>query len=232
MLAPFNLIVRASEDNKMSNEITKTIDPFVASAENLLVVTFQKSTSKSYPLAVNIAQGAQDYTEANIGGKLVHFVIFGKNRAEAGRAQALINYISGWKGIQVFAGGKMIQNPWSIMQVLNCFLEASGCNDWKAHCLKIIDDPYNTRPASRGMSFTIRITEKPEMPKQAVEIKQYTFPCAYLKNRFKFQLQHPSSPENQIQAGAISEGCDWCPYFKTESYEIVGTKTEYHEFFE
>lgn len=215
----------------MSKKIVKKADPLTASFDNLLSVTFAKSTSQSYPLAVNIAQGAAHYEELTIGNKFVHFAIFAKTREDAGRAHALIHYISGWKSAQIFAGGKLIQNLWQVTQVLECFLEASGCADLRAHCQKVIDDPYVEKPEETGLSFSIRLEEKPSL-KQAVEIDRYIFPCSFLHQRFRFQIDHPSKPQDQIQAAGVEAGCDWCPNFQPMEYKKIGTRTVIKEFFE
>ncbi len=216
----------------MTKEITKISDPLTASLENLLVVSFPKSTSKSYPLAVNIAKGANYYDEIIVGNKPVHFVVFGKTREEAGRAQALMNYVSGWKGVQIYSGGKIIQNIWEATMVIGCYLEASACKDWRAHCHIVIDDPYAEIPTTGGLSFAIRINDKPSMPKQAIELGRYIFPCSYLKPYVNFQKEHPSSQEDQIQAAAVEKGCDWCPLFDPKHYKKVSVRIIEKNFFE
>ncbi len=215
----------------MNKEIIKALDPLNASLENLMVISFNKSTSPSYPLAVNIAKGAYGYEEIIIAGKLVHFAVLAKYREQAGRAQALIHYISGWKGVQVFASGRLVQNIWVVSTVLNCYLVASACNDWKAHCHKIIDDPYIDIPRWGGLTLTIRLSEKPQSLKEAIEIGRYVFPCTYLHSRFRFQKEHPSSPQDQIQAVAVEEGCNWCPFFEPKEYKKVGVRIEERELF-
>jgi hypothetical protein len=212
--------------NTMDKEITKYIDPFKQSLENLMVVVFQKSSAQAYPVAVNVAKGASYYNEIFIDKKLLHIVTFAKTKADAGRAQAIINYITGWKGVQIFAGGKVVQNTWEIKRLLECYLIANSCTDWKAHCFKIIDDPLTKIPEDRSMSFTIRVQqEKPSFLKTAVEINRYIFPCSFLHGLFRFQVDHPSSPVDQIQAGAVKSGCDWCPFFDAKNFKLIGTRS-------
>ncbi len=38
------------------------------------------------------------------------------------------------------------------------------------------------------------------------------------------QVDHPASPEDQIQAGAVGNGCDWCPFFDPRGYRRIGTR--------
>ncbi len=177
-----------------------------------------------YPLAVNIAQGAAKYAELEVSRKPVHLAAFAKTRDEANRALALMGYVSGWKTTQVFAGGRLMQKPYAVKQILECYLEASACRDRTAHCHRVIDDPYDRQLDPDLDGFTIRLSTAPEPPRQRVEIDRYLFPCSLLKDRFRFQVDHPASPEDQIQAGAVGSGCDWCPFFDPRDYRRIGTR--------
>jgi hypothetical protein len=207
----------------MAEAITKTVDLIEDSLSHLLALSFSKSASPVYPLAVNIAQGAAKYAELEVSRKPVHLVAFAKTRDEAARALALIGYVSGWKTTQVFAGGRLMQRPYTVQQVLDCYLGASACHDRTAHCHRVIDDPYDTQLDLED-AFTIRVSTGPEPPRQRVEIDRYLFPCSLLKDRFRFQVDHPASPEDQIQAGAVRDGCDWCPLFDPRDYGRIGTR--------
>ncbi len=59
---------------------------------------------------------------------------------------------------------------------------------------------------------------------QRVEIDRYLFPCSFLKPRFRFQTDHPASPQDQIQAAAVKEGCAWCPYFDPAGFRKSGVR--------
>ena len=215
-------------------ELTRRVDPVEDSLTHLLAISFGKSSSPSYPLAVNVAQGATKYAELEIAGKPVHFVAFARTREDAARARTILDYVSGWKTTQIFAGGKLIQDRWSVVQVLNCYLEASACNDRTAHCHRVIDDPYlkGGELGGRGLSLKIQVSLDPEPLKKEVRIDRYIFPCSFLQNRFRFQVDHPASPQDQIQAEAVKVGCDWCPYFDPTAYHKVGTRTIYESVFE
>lgn len=214
----------------MGKELIPKVDLIQASIDHLIAISFPKSSSTLYPLAVNIAQGASLYDEIPLGSRLVHLVVFTRTREDAGRARSLIQYTSGWKGVQIFAGGKLIQNTWQVTQVLECFLEASACKDWTAHCHRVIDDPYVNNPDEQSLSFTITMSDKPHF-KEAIPIDRYIFPCSFLNGRFKFQTDHPAKPEDQIQAKAVESGCDWCPYFDPSQYRKIGTRKIYKDLY-
>lgn len=204
-------------------------DMVKASLDHLVVIVFSQSSSSVYQIAVSIASGSFLYDEIKIGNRTLHCSVFAKTREDAARARALLQHIYGWKGVQIYAGGKLIQNGWSVSEILNCYLEASGCSDWRAHCQEVMDDPTVQPP---GFSYTIRLAvgEKPPL-KGAISIDRYLFPCAYLRSRFKFQPDHPSKPEDLIEAEAVKAGCDWCPNFNQSNYKKVGTrKVEYDVF--
>ncbi|PTA51847.1 hypothetical protein C9I43_00490 (plasmid) [Shewanella morhuae] len=219
-----------SSDNLLMKK--QQIDPFSASFSSLLVIVFSKSNSKNFPLALNIAQGAEKFVETTVSGKTTYSVCFGGNQVDAARAIAFLDYAASWKGVQIFSQGKLIPSSYHIVEVLNCYLKSQSCRDYKAHCQTVIDDPFNTEIEKiGGIAFVIKITETPTI-KQEIEIDRYAFPCKHIFHRFRFQCDHPSCPEDQIQAKAVDLGCDWCPNFDADSWKKIGTKTVLKEFFE
>jgi len=209
----------------------ETIDPFQASVGCLLVVTFPKTNSKNYPFAVNIAEGAERYAIAVINGKLMHVAVFGKTQADAGRASALLGYIQSWRGALVFVQGQIVQDRYRLPQVLTCFLQSCQCRDKKAHCHRIIDDPFSDIPRNLNMSISISFAPKPQI-KREMRIDRFTFPCKYLFSWFRFQEGHPSSLQDQIQAAGVEHGCNVCPNFSSEDFEKIGFRSVMRDAFE
>lgn len=212
--------------------IQSTVDPIADSFTHLLAVCFAKTASPTYSLAVNLARGATKYEQISIEGKIHHLAAFAKNKSDAARAITTIDYISKWKGSQIFAEGRIITNIYEIRPTLECFLRASSCNDYRAHCFNIIDDPFTDLCDEQpNRVFTIRF-QKEENPikniKEKVAFDRYSFPCSFLKNRhhFSFMRDHPASPEDQIQAGAVRAGCSWCPFFNPKNYKKIGVREE------
>lgn len=207
----------------MEKEIAVKVDLIRASLTSLLALSFAKSSSQSYRLAVHLAQQAAFYYEEKIGSHIVHSVAFEKSREDAARAVALLQYIGGWKSTQIFAGGKVLQDKYRISQVLRCYLEAAACDDWKAHCHTVIDDPFAARHYSDGPSIVISASPL----RFSQEIDEYLFPCSYLNPFFRRKSdKHPSDPIHQIQAAAITVGCDLCPFFDAKEYKKVGQRTK------
>ncbi len=203
--------------------LTDAVDPRAESQRNLLALSFAKSPSEVYPLAVHVAQGAARYAEVEIGKQKLHLVSFVKTPEDAARALALLHYIAGWKTTEVFAGGKLVADGYGVAEVLECYLHASACNDRTAHCHTVIDDPYDAEAADPG-GFTVRFAQNASRFSKRVEVDRYLFPCSFLQPRFRFQPDHPASPANQIQAASVKEGCAWCPYFDPAAFKKIGVR--------
>lgn len=214
-----------------SHSLAKTPDPIAESIGNLMVVLFPKSTSKNYPLAVNIAKGAHYFDARLIDGIPINYAVFTKNPEQAGRLQALLDFVSAWKGIQVFVDGRLEKDLIKINRVLVCYLKASACVDWRAHCFKVIDDPSLEKAKRSDLGLTIRITDKPPMPKESIAINQFTFPCSLIYHYNVFQANHPASLETQIQAEAVQFGANWCPFFEQSNFKTCGVRYDQREFF-
>jgi len=204
--------------------LADTVEPLAESRTGLLAVSFAKSPSEAYPLAVNVAQGAARYAEVEIGKRRVHLVAFAKTPDDAARALALLHYVAGWKTTQVFAAGRLIANAYGVSEVLECYLHACACTDRRAHCHTVLDDPYDPEGAADLEGFTVRLALDSSGFSKRVEIDRYLFPCSFLKPRFRFQTDHPANPQNQIQAAAVKEGCVWCPYFDPARFRKSGVR--------
>ncbi len=102
----------------MKRALAESIDPLSGSRAGLLAVSFAKSPSEAYSLAVNVAQGAARYAEVEIGKQIVHFVAFAKTPEDAARALALLHYVAGWKTTQVFAAGKLVANAYNCSDMI------------------------------------------------------------------------------------------------------------------
>jgi hypothetical protein len=202
----------------------EAIDPFAESVNFLVVVTFPKSSSSNFPFALSIAQLASRYAVISIAGKPMHFAAFGKDQAEAGKAAAVLKYVSGWTGTMIFAGGKIIAEHHEVAGVIDCYLKACACVDMKAHCHKIIDDPMHrgSSRARESISISLTMTKPLEIEEK---IDRFAFPCVYLESWYRFQKDHESSMRDQFQAAGVNRGCHICPNFKPEDFKKIGFRT-------
>lgn len=208
----------------MTQDVVTIVDPVKDSFNYLMVIAFGKSSSPSYPLAVSVAKGATKYAEVPLGKQIVHLSAFDKNKEGASRALSIVKYLSGSKALQIFANGVLERNSWSVISILECYLKSATCNDFRAHCQRIIENPFAEKDYRHNLSITIRITEETENKAKPIVVERYLFPCSYLLQHFKFQIGHPSTPEDQVQAGAVENHCDWCPNFSSNNFKKLPTK--------
>jgi len=187
------------QKNNLITTATHAIDLHQESKQHLLAISFPRSRAASYDAALTIAHQAAKYGEVTIGKQLLHFAVFGRDKTDATRACAILKYIGSIAGLQVYAGGKMLQQTYWVTEVLTCYLNSLACDDWKAHCLVVIDDPLHDSQA------------------------QYIYPCALLYERYRSKpvIDHPSAPAQQIQASAVKLGCDWCPRFNENNFKKI-----------
>ena len=172
----------------MSMEIVKSFDPSHNSIGNLMAVVFPKSTSSNYPWAVFVAQSANLYAEKIIENKLFHMAVFSITQDGANKALALLNYLLGLKNWNVFMNGSIYENPYSVYSVLQCYSKALSCNDYRAYCHEVINDPFcETYGRTGNLSFSFQVIEKDQKDIKPTIIERYLFPCKHLHSYFRFQ---------------------------------------------
>ncbi|MDP3124578.1 MAG: hypothetical protein Q8M84_02995 [Thiobacillus sp.] len=198
-----------------------SFDLIRASLEGSIATVFPKSRGSGYDAAVNFASQASRYEEAEIGKTLFHFAVFGRTREQVALALSLVRNLRGTKGLQVVAGGKLTQDAFRAEAVLECFLEASGLSDPRAHCVQIVHESHLVERYLSGRTSASSI-DVADVMRNAFQRddephgKVYEFPCRYLLTRgFKFQPGHPSSEADQLRSAAVREGCDWCPFLSS-----------------
>ena len=69
----------------------------------------------------------------------MHYAAFGKTRIQAARALMVIKYIGGLRGTEIFTAGKLVESTYITTRTIECFLEACGCTDRRAHCERTVD---------------------------------------------------------------------------------------------
>jgi len=204
-----------------NKNITTAFSPEKHSLNNLLVITFAKNRTHTYPLAVSIARGAFKYAETEIDKQTIHMAVFSATKKDVNRALALTGYLFGHRDVGIFIKGRFIADRHKIIPTLKCYANAIKCADYKAHCQLVIDDPFSEKYHSSGLSLQITLSKEKQKPQI---IQRYLFPCKYLHLYFKFQKDHPSLPENQIQAAGIERSCDWCPNFQPSAFQKLPSK--------
>jgi hypothetical protein len=194
------------------------LDPVQASLDSLVVVTFAKNKTATYPLAVAVASAASRYTETVVGKALLHTAVFERNQADAGRAVTLLRYVGGAKGAQLFVHGRPVTSHWDVIAVLDCYSASLACSDPLAHCNTVLDDPFEESAARAPAAISMSFQTEPAPSRDAPDPPRYLFPCRLLARGFRFQVGHPASTVAQIQAGAVASGCHWCPHFDAKAF--------------
>lgn len=199
-----------------------SFDLIRASLEGSIATVFPKSRGSGYDAAVNFGRQATRYEEAEIGKTLFHFAVFGRTREQVALALSLVRNLRGTKGLQIVAGGKLTQDAFRAEAVLECYLEASGLSDPRAHCVQIVHESHLIERYLSGRSSLTPSIDVADVMRNAFKRdddpggKVYEFPCRYLLTRgFKFQPGHPSSESDQLLSAAVREGCDWCPFLSS-----------------
>ncbi len=197
--------------------------PGIGGNEFLLSVIFGKTNSPSYPLALEFARGASSYDEGMIEGRLFHVAHFRKDREGAQRAYLLLNHAAKWSSFEVYARGRPIHSAFDVFGVLQCYLEALACSDFRAHCLCMIED--KPEKESRPLLSIEFFPKKIEPPAPIIRlVNRSSFPCSRLLRNFSFRFQpgHPASRPDQIQAEAVKKNIDICPIFDPGSFKELG----------
>lgn len=207
----------------MNKDIVPSFDPRKDSVGNLMAIVFPKSTSSTYPLSVSVAKNAYRYGETIIGNKLFHMALFAITKEEISKALALLNYLINLKGFSIFMNGGSCKNPYSVYEVLRCYAKAINCNDYRAHCQTVIDDPFKETHRGGALSISIQLISQQPSDAKPMIIERYLFPCKHLHPYFRFQKGHPSTPQDQIQAAGIDHHCEWCPYFHPNEFKKLPT---------
>lgn len=200
------------------------------SACSAVALSFPASRAAAYPAALTICQGATELYEAALGGKPLHFARFSAEPAQLERARAVLATLRGYRGLLVYAGGRL-QHWARMLRVLECIAIANSCDDPTAHCTISVymNSMLQKDIEGRLPPGPVYGPGAPEVPAvlheaQVVDVGM-SFPCRLLAFNYQFKLQadHPSSYKDQIEAGAVREGCDWCPHFATaDSAPSVG----------
>lgn len=207
------------------------IDLIADSLRHELIIAFSKSSSPNYGAAVDLAKMASKYSENLIGKSTMHKAVFFADRLQMSRALALLRYVKSWKSTQLYAGGKLLSSAHRTEEVIDCFLTASACNDWRAHCNRTIRNPFaddseRTRwigsdlamPGFGKINGQLAVIE----PKRQA-FQKYLFPCKFMTRygeiHFRLDPHSPVSETDQIQAMAVRNGCDWCPNFRPSDFK-------------
>lgn len=209
---------------------SESIDLIADSLAHPLAVAFSKTSSPSYGAAVELAKLGSKYAERDIGRSTVHMAVFAGDRLHMSRAMALMRYIKGWKSTQLYAGGKLLFSAHRVEDVINCFLTATACSDFRAHCHRVIRSPFAGDDERIGwIDSDLAICGFARIGGRLVVAEpkrerhdRYVLPCRFLARygeiHFRLDGSPDVSPVDRLQAMAVSQDCAWCPNFEPSNF--------------
>lgn len=173
-----------------------------------LIIYLPKSTSKNLPLAVQLMQKAEAYCEIPIGKSVFYAAVFNIEPQALAIVNAILDLAMYWKGFNIFYNGEIVNNKSGFWTTLQCIINASKCRDYRSHC-HVVQYLYHESNGIFGF-----------FPKTTTH--EYLIPCRQLPFAYsKINKKHPSSVADQLQALAVSYGCEWCPYFNISDFRPV-----------
>jgi len=204
-----------------------SVDLIADSIEHPLAVAFSKTSSPNYRVAVDTARRAFKYSEIQHGNTIQHAAVFAAERVQLSRALHLLWYIRGFKSTRVFAGGKLQTGTARIEEVINCYLTAMACDDWRAHCHRVVsDDPFGWDDMLDEFQRTFKPgTSSKRAVKKPPQVTRYQIPCAlvalYGGRQAVTEAVFGVSVRDKLQAIGVKRGCAWCPNFKPDDFKTL-----------
>ncbi len=196
------------------------------SREYLVLVLFLRSRSDAFALAHEVARRAPLFVVRDLESLKIHVAGFAATFDGATEAMDLIHYVRGWRGTHFYAQGRMVigemEQAFQLESVLKCFADSCAVRDYRAHCFRLIDDPFNPLAPYRNFDHIAPYFRHYEA---AATEGTYVFPCRHMLQWFRPQDGHPASITDQIQAEGVARHCDVCPRFEPNDFLFREGKT-------
>lgn len=193
-------------------------NPFALSKQYLLIVTFNKSTSKNFQTALLWARSAKLFKSMPVGKDEIYLCGFGKTAEQAGAASVFLTYIENWTGKQIYIGGIVHSGSiYDLFGILDCYQKSLACPNPTSYCCVLEENVFlahETRKTSFSISLTFDKVE--EAPKQ--KLIQYVVPCLKLQYLKLEKAEYLGSWQEQIEALAVRQGIAWCPSFDATKF--------------
>lgn len=170
-----------------------------------VAVSFTTSPSHLFPVALEIAAQAAEFTEEPVGKIKRYRATFDRTPEQAELAVALLQHLDNIKGVLVHAGGRLVVNQDAVIATLGCFIAAHAGGGIEHYCHKSVElkDPEAEHRSMLDVGFTAP-------PRLIV-------PCAKLLQSGFVPDTTAGDFEAQFLAEAARSGCDWCPNFNTSN---------------
>ena len=191
------------------------IHPLSDLYQNQFIIYVSKSASKNMPLVLNIMKQAGTFETIDVSGKIVYASAFQIKKSTVPLILGIIEMASGWKGFSVFLNQQLLTDYYQVESTLACYSKALQCTDYKAHCNIIYKHPEHN---SMSIVIALYSVEEPEKP----EPSSWLIPCKKLYRAVNhISKNHPSKVENQLQALAVEQSCNWCPLLNISDFTKI-----------
>lgn len=176
-----------------------------------LIIYLPKSTSKNLPLALSLMRQAEAFAEIPIDNGIFYGAVFSIEPKPLTIVKSIIDFALNWKGFNIFYNGELVNDKGGFYATLHCLINATKCSDYRSYCHRV--ESFNNNFETSISLFSIL------KPKSSDD---YLIPCRRISySLYQINSKHPSSVINQLEARAIEQGCDWCPYFNLADFRKV-----------
>lgn len=180
-------------------------------------VVFPLTRAASSVTAASMSAAAVQHWRLELDGKPWQCALFGTTPAQFSIARMVVWHVARVKGGMAFGAGLPLANLHKTVVALDCAAAAAACHDHRAHCHLVLvqRETFDTLHAA-GVDIPIPVSSYTSTVENiGPGDDAYTAPCRLLvRAGFRPQPRHPSSPADQLQAAAVREGMQWCPFFK------------------
>lgn len=174
------------------------------------IVVFPKSKSGSYPIVVELISSVQN-SMIDYGKSEYHIACFNKTVDDIQVLKTVLDLINNIKNSLLFVDFQK-QSIWTMSLVLKCFLTASKCNDYRAHC-------WNTEIYTNRQYINADDSPFSNMNNVIVRCKKMTTPCAFAGHFRPFHISSEIKIEDAYQAFSIKQNAYLCPLFDINNFK-------------
>lgn len=193
-------------------------NPFSLSKQYLLVVTFNKSSSKNFQAALLWARSAELFQTFKVDKEEIFLCAFGKNAEQAGMASVFLGYIENWSGKQIYIAGRIHSGSiYDLLGVLDCYQKSLNCSNIKSYCCFLGNSIFRSHE-QQNVSFTISLSLEKPQPEPTQKKVLYVIPCQKLQYLKLEKDTCLGSWSEQIQALAVRQNLAWCPSFDATNF--------------
>lgn len=201
--------------SKHLDVLSTDLDIALNTANFLCAIKFQESRKAAYPAIVKLCKRAPLYLEAELGEKKkkkFHLAAFDRSREGAKLAYAILEEmrLSSFK-YSLFANERIQKNKYALLNMLDCFIQASRCKNKKAHCHMVTTSLFERADTGIKLSFD---DDDPE------DGPEWILPCKHLDG-FLDLSKTKESPKDVLESVAIQRNVNLCPLFDPDEFGPV-----------